>query len=385
MLTKLMEIVREISQKPSLEEALDCVSSRLVEAFDANCCSIYLANHEEQYFRLAATHGLAADAVGRVRIAYSEGLIGLIGQREEPINIADAHAHPRFKHYPEVKEEDFHAFLGTPIIHQRRVLGVITVQHTARRKFGEQEEALLVTLAIQMALEIVTAEARGALVFAPTDDVLAQSHSLTGVPGAIGIALGKGTVPEAQASLRDFIPTTTTKIEHEIERFREAVSATRRELGELTKRIEGDVPKDVAAIFQLYDMLLDANSLGQEVEQQIATGWCAASALKWVAENYRKRFARMTDAYMRERAVDVEDLSNRVFAHLLEEPRAPLKQERNQILVADVVTASMLAEYPAGVLIGIVSLQGATNSHMAILARAMGIPAVMGISNVPLS
>lgn len=385
MLTKLKDIVREINQQPSLEEALECVSRRLVEVFDAQCCSIYLADHEQQHFRLAATEGLATDAVGRVRIPFSEGLIGLIGQREEPINVADAQAHPRFKHYPDVQEEHFHAFLGTPIIHQRRVLGVITVQHTAARKFSEQEEALLVTLAVQMALEIVTAEARGALVAEPGDDTLTQSRMLRGIPGSTGVAMGVGTVLSAHASLRDLIPTTTADVAAEIERFRAAVAATRSELAELTKRIEGDVPPDVAAIFQLYDMLLDAASLGREVEQQIAAGWSAASGLKWVAEGYRKQFARMTDAYLRERAIDVEDLSNRVLAHLQERPRTVLNQQQKQVLVADVVTPSMLAEYSSGVLIGIVSLRGASNSHMAILARAMGIPAVVGIANVPLS
>ena len=126
MLATLRQIVEELSRIPVLEEALQCVAVRLTQAMHVDCCTIYLADYEKQEFVLVATEGLANEGIG-VRIGFSEGLIGLIGQREEPINIDDAQSHPRFKHYPEVKEESYHAFLGTPIIHQRKVLGVISI------------------------------------------------------------------------------------------------------------------------------------------------------------------------------------------------------------------------------------------------------------------
>lgn len=385
MLTKLKEIVQEISQIPVLEEALACVAQRLVEVMQIDCCSVYLADYQEQYFRLVATDGLSADAVGRVTIGFSEGLIGLIGQREEPINVADAQAHPRFKHYPEVKEESYHAFLGTPIIHQRRVLGVISVQQKQRRKFSEQDEALLVTLAVQMALEIANAEARGVLQFSDSDVKTHKQRSIWGIPGSPGLAIGEGVVPSARAHLRDYVLRKSKNVKLEVKEYRAAVVATKRDIAELNERIEGSVPEDVATIFQMYDLLLDANSLGHEVEDKIKDGWDAASALKIVSEDYQQRFSRMSDPYMRERAIDVADLSNRVFLHLVAEQTEFEKVADEVILVADVVSAAMLAEYPAGSLKGIVSLKGATNSHTAILARAMGIPAVMGISDVPLS
>jgi phosphotransferase system enzyme I (PtsP) len=80
-----------------------------------------------------------------------EGLVGLVAEREEPVNLEDAELHPNFQLLPDIGEEPFHAFLGVPIIHQREVLGVLVVQQARRRRFDESEEAFLVTMSAQLA------------------------------------------------------------------------------------------------------------------------------------------------------------------------------------------------------------------------------------------
>ena len=157
MLTELKRIVQEVNQTPVFDDALSCLATSLIDALKVDSCSIYLADYELQHFMMVATEGLAKAAVGQVSIGFSEGLVGLIGQREEPLNISDARSHPRFKHFPEVKEDNYHAFMGAPIIHQRKVLGVLTLQQQQKRRFSEDEEAFLVTLAMQLAVEIANA------------------------------------------------------------------------------------------------------------------------------------------------------------------------------------------------------------------------------------
>ena len=385
MLTQLKEIVQEIGQIPILDEALTCVADRIVEVMSIDCCSVYLADYKSQSFELVATRGLSAKAVGNVSIGFTEGLIGLIGQKEEPINVADAHAHPRFKHYPDAGEELFHAFLGVPIIHQRRVLGVMSIQQKRKRKFGQDEEAFLLTLAAQMASEISNAEIRGVL---RVDEINHQSDkpkTIYGVPGSPGLGKGIGVVPQNRIQFKDYVLQRSTDISEDIAVYREAVLATKEDIRELTRKIDGVVPEDVAMIFQLYEHLLDANSLGAEVEGKIQTeGWNAPSALKLVIESYRNRFAMMSDPYMRERAIDVEDLGGRVFAYLVNDKIDSKIHSEEIILVAEAVSASMLAEYPLDKVKGIISLQGSSNSHTAIMARAVGIPAVLGVADVPL-
>ncbi|WP_088330644.1 phosphoenolpyruvate--protein phosphotransferase [Lacimicrobium sp. SS2-24] len=385
MLTQLKRIVQEVNQIQDLDEALTCLASRVKSAMQVDCCSIYLASYEHQHFLLMATEGLSKEAIGKVSIGFSEGLIGLIGQREEPINIEDAQSHPRFKHYPEVKEETYHAFMGTPIIHQRKVLGVMTIQQQKKRRFSEDEEAFLVTLAAQMALEIAHAEARGALSLTDGADKSRWQKSLKGIPGSAGLAIGVGHVPNIKHSLRSHMLRRSDKPQKQIERYRHAVIRTRKEVSRLSESMADAVPEDVLAIFQLYHSLLDANSLGHEVEAKIKSGWDAASSLKMVVEHYVNKFRGMDDPYMQERAVDVEDLGNRVLGHLLSTTKLQTLVPDQAVLVAEEVTASMLAEFPREKLQAIISVRGSNNSHAAILARAMGVPAVMGLSDVPVS
>lgn len=386
MLTTLKRIVQEMNQIPALDTALFKLASRVKHTLSVDSCSIYLADYDTQEFILKATDGLHPDAVEQVRIGFSEGLIGLVGQREEPLNIVNAHNHPRFKHYPEVKEEKYNAFLGTPIINQRRVLGVITLQQSQMRRFSEDEEAFLVTLAAQLALEITNADIRGALTLSNSNDNTARQKNVRGIAGSPGLAIGKGVSPDKSINLKNWVVKRTQSPQDQIQLYRKGVEVTRGHVDALSERLDDGIPDDVKSIFQLYHHLLDANSLGREVEEKIRQGWDAASSLKMVVESYAARFQAMDDPYMQERAIDIVDLSDRILANILYEANGQKVTEKvitePSILVADEVSAPMLAEFPRDKLKGIISIRGSNNSHAAILARAMGVPAVMGCQNV---
>nr|WP_136251496.1 phosphoenolpyruvate--protein phosphotransferase [Ningiella ruwaisensis] len=391
MLTSLKHIIQEMSQSPNLDSALARLVTMVKKTMKVDSCSLYLSNYAERHLVLVATDGLHADAVGKVIIGFNEGLIGLVGDREEPLNIEDAPTHPRFKHYPEVHEDNYHAFIGTPIIYQRKVLGVITMQHKETRRFSEDDEAFLVTLAAQIALEIVNAEMRGSLHNMQLDsrvDTQLLPRTVNGIPGAPGLAMGIGHAVNFKHDLNQLIARKAEDTERQITRYREAVQITRKQVAELSSDLSENLPEDVRAIFQLYHQLLDANSLGREVEKEIHEGWDAASSLKFVVERYAARFENMEDPYMRERAVDIVDLSNRILNNiLLEESSSSSDAPDNTpcILLAQEVSAPMLAEFPRDKLAGIISIKGSNNSHAAILARAMGVPAVMGLQGVSIN
>lgn len=390
MLNLLKQIIQEVSHIHDLQPALTRLVEMVKEAMNVDSCSIYLTDYDKQELILTATVGLNEDAVGKVKIGFYEGLIGLIGDREEPINIENAHVHPRFKHFPEVKEDNLHAFVGTPIIYQRKVLGVISMQQESNRRFSEDEVAFLITLAAQIALEIVNAETLGTL-NVENKVVNKESRVVNGIPGSSGLALGWGVTYNAKHDLKQFVIKKSPHTKDEITLYRKAVDITRTEVESLSEQVKGTVPEDVSAIFQLYNQLLDANSLGREVEAKIHEGWCAGSSLKFVIEDYAARFERMEDPYMRERAIDIMDLSNRILANMIGSSKQQFninvdKPEHDRyILVAKEVSATMLAEFPRHLLAGIISTKGTNNSHAAILARAMGVPAVMGLHKVSLN
>jgi phosphotransferase system enzyme I (PtsP) len=383
MLNDLRRITHSFVQEPSLDTALSSLVKDIKQCLDAECCSIYLAEAEQTLLRLKATDGLNQHAVGRTTMSFDEGLTGWVAQREEPIKIHNARRHPRFKNFPDVQEETFSAFLGVPIIHRREVLGVISIQQSQARFFDQEEEAFLVTLSAQIAAAIANVNTR--LLNERTEPEQEHaSYVLKGVSGSTGVGIGYSYLLQTEIDLSDVSLKKVFAEEREKSRYFEAVEATRSDIKIMSERMSKHLPQDALAIFDMYLQMLEAASLGNEIVEQIKSGWCAVSSLKIVVERYVSEFEKMEDPYIRERAVDVKDLGRRLLQHLNQVSHKQQPIPLKAIVIAEEVTASMLAEIPREQIVGIVSLKGAENSHAAIMARALGIPAVMGIRDIPL-
>lgn len=382
MLTTLRRIVLAFSQEPELDQGLLRLVTQVKDAMATECCSVYLADYEQEHFLLMASDGLSKTSLGQVAIGFSEGLVGLVGQREEPINIANAKTHPRFKHSPEVQEDEYNAFLGTPIIHQRKVVGIISVQQKQARQFDDNEEAFLVTLAAQLATAITNAEAQGV---SNRNISLNKWQKLQGIPSSTGLAIGNFYVSYPRSQLSGISLTKHAQPAKQIKRFQQSVLLTIRDFGQMSHRMRGTIPEDTLDIFDMYKHMLESASLGEEVAAKIKEGWCAESALKLIIDQYVVQFQSVDDPYIRERATDIKDLGNRVLFHLQESDHSKPEVPEDMVLIAQEVTAALLAEYQHQGLKAIVSLSGSTNSHAVILARALGIPAIMGVGNIPLN
>lgn len=385
MLNTLRWIIQEVNVATNLRQALTLIVNRVREAMQTEVCSVYLADYQAGHLMLMATEGLNLACVGNLTLSFSQGLVGLVARREEPINLNDAATHPSFHFIPESGEEPYNAFLGVPIIHRRRLLGVLVVQQKESRRFDESEEAFLVTLSAQLAGLIVNAEAQGLLEQSPHEQPQQPGGScLRGIPGAPGVAMGRSVVIYPRVRL-DLVPDRECDdIDLEIQTFREALAGAREDVRKLAKRMNEVLPAEEQSLFEAYLHILDGASLGREVEAEISAGHWAQGALRRVIEYHVQCFESMEDAYLRERAADLQDLGARVLFHLVANPGYQPEYPPQTILVGEEVTASMLAEVPRGHLSGIVCLSGSTNSHVAILARAMGVPAVMGIEELPI-
>ncbi|MEX0605653.1 MAG: phosphoenolpyruvate--protein phosphotransferase [Marinobacter sp.] len=386
MLSTLRNIVQEVNSARDLQEALDIIVSRVQAAMNTEVCSVYLLDPETNRYILMATEGLYKKAVGKVSLAHSEGLIGLVGSREEPINLEDAPAHPRYRYFAETGEERFRSFLGVPIIHHRRVLGVLVVQQReSSRCFDEGEEAFLVTVSAQLAGVIAHSEATGAISGLSLTGQEARDVSFKGVAGAPGVAIGEGVVIYPPADL-DAVPEKQTEdIQQELALFGEAVTAVREDIDRVSERLASQLRPEELALFEVYLRMLDDNALPGEVVSRIEGGLWAQGALKQVVNQYVRHFELMGDLYLRERAVDIRDLGRRLLAHLQAGDHQDVVYPERTVLVSEELTPAMLGEVPRGSLVGLVSVRGSGNSHVAILARAMGVPTVMGMVDIPVN
>jgi len=378
MLTILRRIVLEFSQEAELQNALERMVYSVKKAMKTDCCSIYLADYHQQHFLLMASDGLAKTSVGETSIGFSEGLVGLVGQREEPLNIADAQQHQDYMHAPEVEEDDFNAFLGTPIIHQRKVLGILAIQQKESRHYTENDEAFLVTLSAQLASALANAEVKNLL-----SHQQQKNHGvkqLHGIAGAPGIALSEIIVCQPQADLAAVSLKKSPDSQKQLLRFEQAVEKTRIEFNVLSSQLSEAIDDDSLAIFDVYKQLLEQASLGHEVAAKISKGWRADSALKLVIEHYISQFEAIEDSYFRERASDIRDLGTRLLVNIQQQAKEELELPNEFILLAQDVSASLVAQYQHQGLLGIISLSGSNNSHAAILARSLGLPAIMGVN-----
>ena len=382
MLDVLHRVSREVNGAPGLREAVRIIVERVADAMAVDVCSVYLLDSVQGDFVLMDTRGLNPESVGQVRMGVAEGLVGLVVEREEPINLENAPAHPRFRYFPETGEERYSSFLGVPVIHYRSVLGVLVVQQVEQRRFKESEVAFLVTLAAQLAGAIAHARASGGLDGLEPGELAADGRALQGLPGAPGVAIGTAVVSYTQADLSAIPDRRPADAEAEVAAFEEAVEQVREELRQLSEQIADSVTADEQMLFDVYLRILEGDSLVHETVQRIREGNWAPGALRQIIGEHVRVFEGMDDAYLRERASDIRDLGRRILTRLRDEGERIREVPDQAVLVGYEVSASQLAEIPQERLYGVVSATGSRNSHVAILARALGIPAVMGVDDL---
>lgn len=383
MLEQLRGIVQKVNAAKDLQSALNIIVHRVREALSTQVCSVYLLDTDINSHVLMASEGLKEEAIGHVSLELGEGLVGLVAKHAEPINLQDASNHPSYYYVEETGEEVFHAFLGVPIIHHRAVLGVLVVQHEDRRRFDEGEEAFLITLSAQLAGVIAHAEATGAIEGLSPSGHKVSDTVFPGISGSSGVAIGQAVVVFPPADLNQIPDRHTKNIEKEIEFFNACLNAVQDDMRELHNQLAGQVAEEERQLFDVYVRMLDDDALGNEVVERIKTGSWAQGALAYVANEHVRTFEMMSDEYLRERAADIRDLCSRVLFYLQEEDPVTTEYLDDTILVSEELTPAMLAEAPTEKLKGLISAKGSGNSHVAILARTMGVPTVMGAVDLP--
>lgn len=385
MLETLRRIVQEVNTAPNLQSALDIMVSSVRGAMGTEVCSVYLLDERSSRYVLMATEGLNSEAIGNVSLGITEGLVGQVGLREEPLNLDDAAAHPKFHYLPETGEERYNSFLGVPIMHRRKILGVLVVQQRDKRRFDESEEAFLVTVSAQLSGVVAHARAIGAL-----DSLRGNKPGavgvFNGVPGSPGVGLGKAVVIYPPADLGSIPDRVCDDTEAEIAQFHEAVETVRCSIRELDRKMASSLMPEERALFDVYLRMLDDQGLVGEVIDRIVAGNWAQGALREVIEEHVQTFQTMEDAYLRERMADVKDLGLRILAQLQKHNAGDIPcYPENTILVGEDISTAVLVEQPLERIAGIATVQGSSNAHMAIVARALGIPTVVGLTELPVT
>jgi phosphotransferase system, enzyme I, PtsP len=340
----------------------------------AEVCSAYIMRAGE-VLELFATEGLRHEAVHRTRLRVGEGLVGVIAATARALALADAQSHPDFAYRPETGEEIYHSLMGVPILRGGRVLGVLVVQNRTPRHYTDDEIELLQTIAM-----IVAELAASGDLVNPLE--IAQSHGggllpirIVGVRLNSGLAIGPAVLHEPKVVIRQVV---AEDVGAELARLRSGVAAMREAIDELvaTSRQIGD--GEHHDVIETYRMFAADRGWVARIADAIRSGLTAEAAVQKVADDTRTRMMQVSDPYLRERLLDLEDLANRLQQHLSGRPPSAAWAELPPefILVARSMGPAELLDYGRRRIMGLVLEEGSPTAHVAIVARAFDIPVV---------
>jgi phosphotransferase system enzyme I (PtsP) len=376
----LLRRLREVMAEPvTAQERLDRIVVLIAANMVAEVCSVYVLRVDGD-LELYATEGLNREAVHRTTMHKGEGLVGLVADEAEPVNLSDAQSHPAFSYKPETGEEIFHSFLGVPILRAGNTLGVLVVQNKSHRTYSDEEIEALQTTAMVIA-EMV---ASGELGSPETglEPVGRRPAHATGAALSEGIGLGHVVLHEPRVVVKTFIAEDT---EAELKRLDTALASLRASIDVLLD--DGEVARagEHRDVLEAFRMFANDRGWGRRLHEAVQTGITAEAAVERVQSDTRARMQRQTDPYLRERLHDLDDLANRLLRELTSPGRgmAPVATQlpENAIVVARSMGPAALLDYDRSKLRGVVLEEGSASSHVAIVARALNIAAVGQIEN----
>ncbi len=342
----------------------------------AEVSSIYVRLPDDT-LELFATEGLRKEAVHALRMKKGEGLVGLIADWGEPINLSDAQKHPHFSYKPETGEEIYHSFLGVPMVRDRRTIGVLTVQNKIERRYTEEEVEALETTAMVLAEMIASGSFAGAV--APEPDRRETSVTLKGTPLNDGLALGHIALHEPRPEVLKFF---ADNIPAELKRLDEALLRLREDINRLLIHDEtsSDEHKEIIETVQ---MLAHDRGWARRMREAVSAGLTAEAAVERVQQNTRTQLMKNADSFWRERSHDLDDLANRMLRILHGHDHAVTlgRLPNDAILVVRNMGAAELLGYDPKKLRGLVVEEGGATAHIAIVARSFNLPVLYQVTD----
>jgi phosphotransferase system enzyme I (PtsP) len=400
--TLLADVAGIVSRSHDLRETLGNVVDLVAKRLDADACSVYLTDADLRHLTLAATKGLSREAVGRVRLAFGEGLVGWAAELREPVAIEHAREHPQFRYFPETQEERFASLMAAPLVVGSNCAGVLVIQTVEPRPFHREDVELLRTCAQLIAPVVTLAQvldfvgqtqeerarvlselARSGFRFAPPPPVRPEHNvELRGIPTSRGIAIGPVHRLEDPLDLGSVSYEPDPDPVREKADLLEAVHEARRELHEIRDEVGERFGAEFAAVFNTHIQILEDHGFVSRLEEEVEGSGDGLAALSRVQSEYRRLFEGIEDPYFRERGSDVEDVVRRVMAQLLGVRHHNVPLSEGAVVVAENVLPAHFALLGIEKIGALVSEHGGPTSHGSIFARNLEIPAVTGVAGL---
>lgn len=370
----IMRRLREIMGEPADGQSrLDKIVRQIAGLMVAEVCSIYL-KRQDGSLELFATEGLNPSAVHNTFMRRGEGLVGRCAELAVPINEPDAQIHPAFSYRPETGEEIYHSFLAVPVLRDGDVLGVLTVQNKTHKEYSDEDVEVLQTTAMVLAEHLVSGAVAGVK---PTVDASREGGQVVrGTPLTEGLALGHVVLHEPRVVVTEL---EAKDPEEENRRLEAAVEELKASLDEIMEQGEIAATGEHRDVLEAYRMFAHDRGWLRRMKDAIKRGMTAEAAVERVQNDTRSRMLRQADAYWHERLKDLDELSDRLLRILVGRARvhaAVGSLPHDTVLVARTMGPADLLDYERSRVRGLVIEDSGGQSHVAIVAKALGISAV---------
>lgn len=371
-LFELSKILRAVSDSGDPADQVKVIVDSIADTMAVDVCSLYMADDNADMV-LVANHGVPAENVENIKIPAGVGLVGLTARSLHPVNIADAKSHEANYFVPGMDDREFQSFCGVPLVRTGKVIGVLVVQSTESRQFNADDEAFLVTLASQLALLSISVTSL------TTPQKFRRS---TGIRGAPGVAIGRALVKDI-ADAGNIKEIRIDDEEEMLERWWDLLGLVKSSLEDDKDKLNEALSEDVSLIFDAYSMLVSDPAFNQHVENNIREGQGLVASIQVSVEHFAGMFAAMEDPYLKSRHEDIRHIGRKMISILTEQPSdGSSDSDEPIVLVGQHLSVSDIADAMQGNLVGLVSGDGSSLSHSAVLANAIGIPAVMGVEGL---
>ena len=370
----IMRRLREImSDDGDGQEKLDKIVRQIAGVMVAEVCSIYL-KRQDGSLELFATEGLNPAAVHSTRLKRGEGLAGRCAELGVTVNEPEASNHPAFSYRPETGEEIYHSLLAVPIDRSGQILGVLVVQNRTPKEYSDED------IEVMQATAMVIAECLVSGSVANTGAAIEVSRSqpmvIEGEPLSAGIALGHIVLHEPRIVVTKLMSDNPAV---EIERLDDALDKLQAHIDEMFEHEHLAGAGEHRDVLEAYKMFAHDKGWHRRLREAVQGGLTAEAAVERVQNAMRTRMLRQHDNYWRERQRDLDDLSDRlmrVLAGRITSADEPSSLPPDAILVARTMGPAELLDYDRTRLRGLVVEDGSSQSHVAVVAKAIGIPAI---------
>ncbi len=355
------------------QEKLDRIVRQISGVMVAEVCSIYL-KRQDGSLELFATEGLNPSAVHNTRMKRGEGLVGRCAELGVTVNEPEASSHPAFSYRPETSEEIYHSLLAVPISRSGQVLGVLVIQNRTPKEYSDEDVEVLQATAMVIAENLVSGAVAGT--GAALEFSLSQPMAIEGEPLAEGIALGHVVLHEPRIVVTHLLSDNPVA---EMERLELALDRLQVNIDEMFEHEHLSTIGEHRDVLEAYRMFAHDKGWHRRLREAVEGGLTAEAAVERVQNAMRTRMLKQHDNYWRERQRDLDDLSDRllrVLAGRLKSSEDGSGLPADAILVARTMGPAELLDYDRSRLRGLVVEDGSSQSHVAVVAKALGIAAI---------